>query len=337
MIGAFVQRQEHDFDLRWEVPDMDPRPIPSSQGEPGVWQTKQIRVDRDEALFGEVSFDVNDFLTLIGGIRYYEFENSLYGFNGRLSRCDDDNGEPQFPCFDHHPNIDDVSEGDGNTIKLSANFNVGEDKLVYVTYSEGFRAGGVNRADEHAPLPKYDPDYVDNYELGWKTMWLDGRLRFNGAVYHLDWDNFQFSFLDFDLSPLTIIQNIGEADTDGAEFDLVFAATDALTLSLSASYNKAELQEPYYRNYGRGGSRASATRAEGHRDAVRAGAAVHGDRPLRVRSRPLAALRPGRGCLHRRFLEQPRGRSAGKAGRVHDRQPRDRHPGRGMVARPVRR
>ena len=79
-------------------------------------------------------------------------------------------------------------------------------------------------------------------------MWLDGRLRFNGAIYHLDWDNFQFSFLDFDVSPLTIIQNIGEADTDGAEFDLVFAATDALTLSLSASYNKAELQEPYYRN-----------------------------------------------------------------------------------------
>ena len=145
------------------------------------------------------------------------------------------------------PNIDDVSEDDGTTFKLSANFNVGEDSLVYLTYSEGFRAGGVNRAVE-APLPKYDPDYVDNYEAGWKTMWLDGRLRFNGAIYHLDWDDFQFSFLDFDLSPLTIIQNIGEADTDGAEFDLVFGATDALTLSLSASYNKAELQVPYYRN-----------------------------------------------------------------------------------------
>ena len=66
MMGAFVQRQEHDFDLRWEVPDMDT--INSViEGEQVVWQTKQIRIDRDQALFGEVSFDVNDFLTLIGG------------------------------------------------------------------------------------------------------------------------------------------------------------------------------------------------------------------------------------------------------------------------------
>ncbi len=245
MIGAFVQRQEHDFDLRWEVPELNPADSVVQDGL-AIWQTNQYRVDRDEALFGEVSFDVNDFLTLIGGMRFYEFENSLYGFNGRLSSCDDANGVGEFPCYDHHPNVDDVSEGDGNTIKLSANFNVGEDKLLYATYSEGFRAGGVNRSTA-SPLPKYDPDYVDNYELGWKTMWFDGRLRFNGAVYHLDWSNFQFSFLDFDLSELTIIQNIGEADTDGAEFDLVFGATDALTLSLSASYNKAELQEPYYR------------------------------------------------------------------------------------------
>lgn len=246
MVGAFVQRQEHDFDLRWEVPDMDT--VNSVvEDEQVVWQTKQIRVDRDEALFGEVSFDVNDVVTLIGGLRYYEFENSLYGFNGGLSRCaSDENGEPLFPCFDH-PNINDVSEGDGNTMKLSANFNVADDKLVYLTYSEGFRAGGVNRATE-AGVPKYQPDYVDNYEVGWKSMWLDGRLRFNGAIYHLDWHEFQFSFLDFAVSPLTIIQNIGEADTDGAEFDLVFGATDALTLSLSASYNKAELKVPYYRN-----------------------------------------------------------------------------------------
>ena len=100
MIGAFVQRQEHDFDLRWEVPDM-PTTNSVIEGEQVVWQTKQIRVDRDQALFGEISFDVNDLITLIGGVRYYEFENSLYGFNGGLSRCDDDNGVPQFPCFDH--------------------------------------------------------------------------------------------------------------------------------------------------------------------------------------------------------------------------------------------
>jgi len=253
MLGGFVQRQEHNFDLRWEVPDMDPAFSLDSWpygtvvlGEQVVWQTKQDRIDRDLAFFGEISFDVNDTLTLVGGYRWYEFENSLYGFNGGLNRCLDANDLPQYPCYDF-PNLDDVSKDNGDLLKISANFNVGDDKLVYATYSEGFRPGGVNRATVAGELaPKYEADFVNNYEIGWKTMWLDGRLRFNGAAYMLDWDNFQFAFLDFAVSPLTIIRNIGKAQTTGTEFDLVFAASDALTLSLSASYNDAELQEPYF-------------------------------------------------------------------------------------------
>ena len=245
VVGGFVQRQEHNFDLRWETPDLD---TASSVIENGhvAWQTKQDRVDKDLAFFGEVSFDVNDTLTLVGGYRWYEFDNSLRGFNGWLGRCLDSGGQPQFPCY-NFPNVDDVSKDTGNTVKLSANFNLGEDKMVYATYSEGFRPGGVNRATVAGQLaPKYEADSVDNMEIGWKTMWLDGRMRFNGAAYHLEWDNFQFAFLDFSVSPLTIIRNIGKAETNGAEFDMVFAASDNLTLSLSASYNDAQLKSAYY-------------------------------------------------------------------------------------------
>jgi outer membrane receptor protein involved in Fe transport len=251
--GLFWQRQEHDFDLRWVVPDMDPDfnvdriwPLGTVvEGEQVVWQTKQIRVDRDKAFFGEVSFDVTDSWTVVGGYRYFDFENSLFGFNGSVDRCLDANGLPQYACFDH-PNLDDVSKGDGDSFKFSLNFNLDEDKLLYATYSEGFRAGGVNRAAVPG-IAKYDPDFVDNYEFGWKTIWLDGQLRFNGALYQLDWDDFQFSFLDFAVSPLTIIQNIGQARTKGAEFDLAYAATSDLTLSLSGAYTDAKLQEPYWR------------------------------------------------------------------------------------------
>ncbi len=253
--GLFWQRQEHDFDLRWVVPDMDPEFSPDRleswpigtvvEGEPVVWQTKQIRVDRDKAVFGEISYDLTDAWTLVGGYRWFEYENSLYGFNGSLDRCLDANDLPQYPCFDS-PNLDDVSKGNGDSIKLSVNYRVDEDKMVYVTYSEGFRAGGVNRASVPG-IAKYEPDYVDNYEVGWKTVWLDGRLRWNGAAYLLEWEDFQFAFLDFSVSPLTIIQNIGQARTVGAEFDLAYAATPDLTLSLSGSFNDAELREPYFR------------------------------------------------------------------------------------------
>jgi len=256
MVGLFTQKQEHDFDLRWDVPDMDPDFAPIRlnawpygtvvEGTNTVWQTRQVRVDRDDAVFGELSFDFTDQLTGVVGYRYFDFENSLFGYTGGLNRCLDANDEPQYPCFDVAPNVSDVSKGNGDTIKLSVNYNFTDSIMAYATYSEGFRPGGVNRAVT-ATLPKYDPDFVDNYEIGWKTTLLDGRMRFNGAVYYLEWTNFQFSFLDFDVSPLTIIQNIGQAETRGAEFDMVFAATDSLTLSLSGSYNDAELQEPYWR------------------------------------------------------------------------------------------
>ena len=61
--------------------------------------------------------------------------------------------------------------------------------MVYFTWSEGFRAGGVNLAHVEG-IPKYGPNFVTNYEFGWKTTLADGAVRFNGAVYLLDWDDY---------------------------------------------------------------------------------------------------------------------------------------------------
>jgi outer membrane receptor protein involved in Fe transport len=253
--GLFYQRQEHLFDLQWVVPDMDPA---SSVVQNGVttWQTHQQRVDRDEAAFGELYFDITENLTATFGARYFEYENSLFGFNGFLRFCtgfidengdfvQDDDGEPQFPCFNTGI-VDDVAKGDDVSFKGSLEWKIAPGKMVYATYSEGFRAGGVNRARVPG-IPKYDPDWVFNYELGWKTTWLDGAVRFNGAVYVVDWDNFQFGFLDFAVSNLTIIQNVGNAQTRGFEFELDWAPVDNLRLTFNGSYNDAELQEDFWR------------------------------------------------------------------------------------------
>jgi outer membrane receptor protein involved in Fe transport len=62
----------------------------------------------------------------------------------------------------------------------------------------------------------------------------------------MEWDDFQLSYHDYDVSILTIIQNVGNAENNGAEFDLEFAPTEKLRLTLSASYNKAELGESFW-------------------------------------------------------------------------------------------
>jgi outer membrane receptor protein involved in Fe transport len=190
----------------------------------------------------------------LGG-RYFEYENSLYGFNGNIGHCtgfydengefvEDENGTPQYPCFDTGI-LDDVSEGDDWAFKGSLEWRFAPDKLVYATWSEGFRAGGVNRARVEG-VPKYQPDFVTNYEIGWKTEWADGSVRFNGAAYIVDWDDFQYGFLNFTISNLTIIRNAGNARTKGVEFDLNWAATEGLLLTFSGSYNDSETRSDFW-------------------------------------------------------------------------------------------
>ena len=55
----------------------------SVNGVPGtLWLTKEKRIDRDYALFGELSYDITPQITLTGGGRYYKFNNTVFGFAG---------------------------------------------------------------------------------------------------------------------------------------------------------------------------------------------------------------------------------------------------------------
>ena len=255
--GLFYQKQKHDFDLQYTVPDSA---VANSVVEGGnvVWQTKQVREDRDEAIFGELTFDFTEKFSGTFGARYFDYNNSLYGFNGFLRHCTgqfidgdfveipaDEGGEIQYPCFNTRI-LDDVAKGNDWAFKGNLEYRIDDDKMIYVTYSEGFRAGGVNRA-RVPDIPKYEPDFVTNYEFGWKMTLADGAVRFNGAVYLLDWDDFQFGFLDFAVSNLTIVQNVGNSRTKGVEWDLAWAANDDNILTFSGSYNDAKLQTNFWR------------------------------------------------------------------------------------------
>ncbi len=251
IVGVFYQDQEHDFDLQWIVPDMNSTDS-VIQGGKTTWQTFQIRQDQDDAIFGEVSWDVTDRLTVMGGFRSYSYENKLFGFNGFIGHCtgsyingefveDRVNGTPQYPCFDTKI-LDGEKDNDDTIYKVNASFEINDNVMIYATYSEGYRAGGVNRARVPG-IPGYEEDFTENYELGWKTTLWDGRIRFNGAVYQIDWDDFQYSILDFTVSNLTIINNAGTAEVLGFEFDSEILLTDEFSLSIAGSYNDSELTE----------------------------------------------------------------------------------------------
>ncbi|MEX0735280.1 MAG: TonB-dependent receptor [Steroidobacteraceae bacterium] len=250
--GLFYQQQSHDITQRYWVDNLNPAYWVTGW-EDTIWLTQQERVDEDEAVFGELSFDFTDKFTMTGGLRFYRFDNSLEGFFGYGDWGFSGNGEfecnnpalfPDIPPGTYRgapcKRIDKTTKDDDYLGKVNATYKFTEDHLVYATWSEGFRPGGINR---RGTLPPYDTDFLTNYELGWKTTWADGRVRFNGAIFQEDWDDFQFALLG--ANGLTEIKNAAEAEIQGVEVDLTWAATDAFQISAGVAYIDSELTAPY--------------------------------------------------------------------------------------------
>ena len=129
------------------------------------------------------------------------------------------------------------TQGQGVTYKFNATWKPTDQLMLYATWSRGFRPGGINR---RADVSNYAPDYLTNYEVGWKTTLLNGMLRFNGAVYQQNWDSFQFAFLG--VNSFTIIQNGPNARIRGVEMD-ASVNTGPLALTVAGSYTDAKTRQ----------------------------------------------------------------------------------------------
>ncbi len=276
--GLFWQRQSNDIYQDYKVANL--APSVSVNGSPGtLWLTKQDRVDRDYAAFGELSYDLTEKLTATAGVRAFKYDNTLIGFFGfgrnaagnyatkpynaagssqtgvagcfttsgsRLRPVAGTPGVTLYPAaVDGSPctnlgvwngsGVDPVqAKGDGFTWRGNLTYKLNSDLMVYATASKGFRPGGINR---RADVPAYDPDFLYNFELGWKATLAPG-LRLNGAVYQQNWKKFQFSFLG--ANSFTEIHNGPDARIRGVDVDLAYNR-GPLNLQIAAAYTDAKM------------------------------------------------------------------------------------------------
>ncbi|MBV2150135.1 TonB-dependent receptor [Sphingobium sp. AS12] len=118
-------------------------------------------------------------------------------------------------------------------------YKLAEDVMAYATFSRGFKSGGFVQRNvlPLAAAPSYDPEFVNNYEIGLKSSWLDNRLRFNAALFRMDYSDMQVTVLD-GVAPQ--VRNAASARINGAEAEIALAPVPGLLIEGSLGYLDAK-------------------------------------------------------------------------------------------------
>lgn len=189
------------------------------------------------SVFGSMSYQFNDRFNASFGGRYTKDEKTIdyyqtdpFGIVGGSSVYA---GSKKFTSF---------------TPSITGRFKLAKDVMTYATYSEGYKAGGYTEGLKSAAAPiQYDPEKVKNFEIGFKSRFLENRLQFNAALFHLKWDNMQIRQDDPTTATFDpIISNAGKAKSDGGELELTAKVTKEFSLGTSLAFLDAKFTSGPY-------------------------------------------------------------------------------------------
>lgn len=180
------------------------------------------------SLYGQLDYDLTDRLTLTLGARYTDDE--LEGIRYRTV-------QPRvtsiYNVADFGPdtrNLSGVTPSNPTqalsepAYKLGADYSYSEDILLYASYSTGFKGGAFdNRALSLLGDQPISPEYIDAYEVGFKSTLSDGAIQLNAAVFHYDWEDQQLFEVIMGTPALV---NVDQTEVVGAEIDMRWQASD---------------------------------------------------------------------------------------------------------------
>ena len=187
-----------------------------------------------KAGFAHAVWHVTDKLNLTGGLRYtaedkdytYVRTNPDGSFNPVVGPLNGQVGHYSGHKWDYRANAD---------------YQWTPDFMTYAQISTGFKGGGINpRPFNVAQVQPFGPEEVTAYELGFKSQFLDRRVRFNASAFFNKYKDIQVALLSCPQfggpGPCALPVNAGNADVKGLEGEVELHPVDGLTIDGSASY-----------------------------------------------------------------------------------------------------
>jgi outer membrane receptor protein involved in Fe transport len=247
--GVYYQKDENDFEVNVTTTDNRGNSVPWDELNAndffagGTAFFGRFRNDEIEQLgvFGEATFDFLEKWQLAVGARWIDVEiqatqATSHAFVGQLS--ENLPGE----LVGHTVNGNEIrllkQEDDDVIPKVSLSFRATDEVLLYGLYSEGFRVGGVNNANQpFAPgiPPTFKSDNLQNIEFGIKSQWFDERMQINAALFMIDWEDIQVEPRD-PLSNIPFTTNGGEAEVNGLEWSITGIPVNYIELMFTGTY-----------------------------------------------------------------------------------------------------
>ncbi len=242
VLGAFYSTAERDYSQSLLVSGFEAGSGISTAGTFGagtdVLFFSDLAYDFDQlAVFGEVTYAVNDKFDFTGGLRWYDFdEDRVQTFDGIFASPGTTLGS---------------TSADGFAPRVIASYKVSDSHRLNAQISKGFRLGGINDP-LNIPLctpqdlatfggqDNWEDEELWNFEVGSKSTIMDGRGTFNIAAYYMDISDLQATVTAGSCSS-RVIFNVPEARSSGIELEWAAAPTNSFDFAISASYNDSEL------------------------------------------------------------------------------------------------
>jgi iron complex outermembrane recepter protein len=234
VIGGYYQQNDMDYEnytsLGPDHPFAGLAPVIPVGG--GLTDADGSQEATSWAIFGEGSYAVTDSTSVTLGLRYSDEEKDF-----ELS--------PLF--FPSELRVAQSDTWDDTTYRLGVDHQLSDQTLLYASFSTGFKSGGFNEqaGSLTSAATSFDPEEAESFEVGMKSDFLDNTLRLNLAAFWVEYTDLQVDAV----VPLpgvgqeSVITNAGEVTSYGLEAELLWLATDNLTIDgtlglLEAEYDK---------------------------------------------------------------------------------------------------
>jgi len=207
-----------------------------------IFVTQTLTKTKEKAIFGELTWEMNDVWSITAGGRWYDTAISAVNWADGFANSG-------FSSYDEKQS----ESGFNPKVLVQAKLENGTN--LYGSASKGFRIGGVNGnlplglcgeeldaiGVDPTTTTTYDSDSLWSYELGFKSAFADNRVTLNGAVFFIDWTDVQQ--LNRLACGFQFTQNAGSAESKGFELELQSMPMDGLTLTAAVGYTDAEITD----------------------------------------------------------------------------------------------